>query len=353
MQYTQEELLHRLKTNAIVRRNGIEKIDKGIPFYENKKGMDPRVKQLMLDEENTKLKKPIELADLEEIRSNGGFKNTDLSQGIRTENRNIFQEDSTLRVRVYNRGEEKKPAIVYYHGGGFFEGDMDVVENPCKLLAQETGAVVISVEYRLAPEFPYAAGLTDCLEAVRYVYDFADELSIDREAIGLVGDSVGGNLALGVNHLSTDEPWSIAYLGLLYPVVDLSDFSGEKWNMAAYDFSEDEALIRRELINMRQSLFFIQSLYLNDLEQAMSPLVSPVLSEVKQNIPPVTIITAEFDYLKIQGTDFVRQIADAAVPVRHIEYRGMDHAFIEKLGYYPQAADAIAEVSRHFKETIY
>lgn len=352
MQYTQEELVQRLKTNAVVYSNGLEKIEKGIPFQEGKKGLDPRVKQLILDEESTKLKKPIELADLEEIRSSGGFKNDDLSRGIRVEHKNIFQEDSTLRVRLYNRGEEKKPAIIYYHGGGFFEGDMDVVENPCKLLAQETGAVVISVEYRLAPEFPYAAGLTNCLEAVRYVYEFADELSIDRDTIALVGDSVGGNLALGVNHLSSGEPWTISYLGLLYPLVDLSDFSGEKWNTSAYDFSEDEALIRRELINMRQSLFFIQSLYLNDLEQAMSPLVSPVLSEVKQNIPPVTIVTAEFDYLKIQGAEFARQMADASVPVRHIEYKGMDHAFVEKLGWYPQAADAITEISRHFKENI-
>ncbi len=107
MQYTQEELVQRLKTNAVVYSNGLEKIEKGIPFQEGKKGLDPRVKQLILDEESTKLKKPIELADLEEIRSSGGFKNDDLSRGIRVEHKNIFQEDSTLRVRLYNRGEEK------------------------------------------------------------------------------------------------------------------------------------------------------------------------------------------------------------------------------------------------------
>lgn len=226
------------------------------------------------------------------------------------------------------------------------------MENICKFLAQEANSVVVGVEYRLAPEHPYQDGLNDCFETARYIYENPEEFQIDVDQMGIVGDSVGGNLALGVQQLSLEAPWEFRYLGMLCPLVDLSDVSRNSWNIKHYDMSKDHELIRQELVTMKDSLSFIQTLYLTNLEDVFLPLVSPLLRHDETKMPPLTMITAEFDFLRIQGEEFSAQLLEAGVPVRHFKYKGMDHAFVRKLGYYPQAADAVKEVSRHFLEVL-
>lgn len=353
MDYSQEELTARLNKNATHSTKGKLSItNKEIPYEEGSRGLDPRVRHFLTNEADPNVRRPLEMDDLEITRSRVEVKNEDLSGGIQTETVSFSFADHEVSLGIYNRTQEKKPVIIYLHGGGFFERDVDVMQNICKLLAQEANAVVVGVEYRLAPEHPYHEGLDDCLETVRYIYENAEKFNVDTERIGLVGDSVGGNFALGVHHLSKEEDWEISYIGLLCPLVDLSDVSRNAWDLKQYDTVKDFDLIRQELVSMKESLIFIQSLYLTDLEDVQRPLVSPLLREVKSSLPPITLVTAEFDFLRIQGEEFSAQLVDAGVPVRHIEYKGMDHAFVRKLGYYPQAADAIKEISRHFLEEL-
>jgi acetyl esterase len=353
MNYTHEELTERLKAKIMHSKKGkLNIINKGIPFEEEKRGLDPRVRKFLAEEADPKTRRPLEMDDLETTRNRTEVRSKDLSSGIRSEKTDIILPDRQIPLGIYNRTIEKKPVLVYLHGGGFFERDVDVMKNMCRLLAQEADAVVVGVEYRLAPEHPYQDGLNDCFEAVRYIYENAEKFNVDAEKIGIVGDSVGGNLALGVHHLSIDRPWTISYIGLLCPLVDLSDVSRETWNIKHYDTAKDYELIRQELITMRESLIFIQTLYLNNLEDVLLPLVSPLLRRDKTGLPPITLITAEFDFLRIQGEEFSNQLLEAGVPVRHFEYKGMDHAFVRKLGYYPQAADTIKEVSSHFSQVL-
>lgn len=350
--YTHEELTARLSGNGKEKKkDNVATVQKGIPFSEAELGLDPRVKDF-LKQVNPSIRRPMETKDLEEIRSQKKIENIDMSHNIKAEIEYLYLEDHTLKLRVYNRTNTSKPALIYYHGGGFFDRDEEVIENVCKFLAETSNTVVIAVEYRLAPEYPYQDGLDDCLETVRHVYEFPERFRINSSQIGLVGDSVGGNLALGVQHLSRKEEWRINYIGLFCPLVDLSDISRNSWNIEHYSMAEDEELIRTELIAMKESLYFIQTLYLENLKDVLIPLVSPLLRENKGKMPPVFITTAEFDFLRLQGEQFTSQLMDRGLSVRHIEYKGMAHAFVRKLGYYPQAYDAIIELSAHFNETL-
>lgn len=353
MNHNHEELVHRLKIKASHLKEGsAELVKKNIPFSEKKEGLDLRVKQFLEQEPDPGLRRPMTHDDLEIIRSRKEKDNYDLSSGVSTETKLVSLEGRDLELKVYNRSENTKPVLIYFHGGGFFERDERVMDNICKLLAEKAEAVVVAVEYRLAPEHKYAEGLNDCFDSVRYVCDNRSEFGADTGEVGLVGDSVGGNLALGVYHLSHGEPWGICYISLLCPLLDLSDVSGGSRKMEQYNPGEDRELVRQELVTMRESLSFIQSLYVTDLEELDQPLVSPLRSDKKVEYPPMTIVTAEFDFLRMQGEEFTRNLQEQKSPIRYIEYKGMVHTFLKKLGYYPQAADAVRETAVHFREVI-
>ncbi|MDX6153701.1 alpha/beta hydrolase [Marinococcus sp. PL1-022] len=353
MNDSHEELVHRLKEKlSLVKEGSAELVSKNIPFFEKEEGLDPRVKQFLEQETDPVLRRPMSHDDLEIIRSRKEKESRDLSSNIRMETKLISLEGRDLELKVYNRSKNTKPMLVYFHGGGFFERDERVMDNTCKLLAEKAEAVVVAVEYRLAPEHKYAEGLNDCFDSVRYVCDNRDEFGADTGRVGLVGDSVGGNLALGVYHLSREKSWNICYMSLLCPLLDLSDVSGGTRKMEQYDPGRDKELVRQELVTMRESLSFIQSLYVTDLEELDQPLVSPLRSKESITYPPMTVITAEFDFLRTQGEEFMRKLQQQESPVRYIEYKGMVHTFLKKLGYYPQAADAIRETAVHFREVL-
>ncbi|CAM3877139.1 alpha/beta hydrolase [Alkalicoccus chagannorensis] len=353
MNDTHDNLISRVKHRSHLHpEDGLQIIQKVFPENEVQGGLDPRVKALLESREGPASRRPMEMNDLQEVRNSTECNNEDISSNVRIEYKTIHLPDRKLNIRIYNRTKEEKPGIVFYHGGGFFDQDTLVMENLCKYMAQEADAVAVAVEYRLAPEHPYRAGLHDCLEGLRYVYEFASELGINAKQIGLIGDSVGGNLALGVHHLSKEEPWDISHIGLLCPLLDLSDFSRKAWSIEDYDLRMQPELIREELIAMRESVYFIQSLYLENLGDVFLSLVSPLLRENKKEFPPITMIAAEFDFLRIQAEEFSEELQQANVPLRHVEYQGMEHAFVRKLGHYPQAEDAVKEIVKDFWRVI-
>lgn len=353
MDYNHEELVHRIKEKTIlVQKGSAEIITKRVPFLEDEEGLDPRMKKFLKKESDRGLRRPMTSQDLEIIRSRNEIDSHDLSSGVRTESRLVSLENRDAELTIYNRSENTKPLLVYFHGGGFFERDEKVMNNVCKLLAEKAEAVVVAVAYRLAPENKYAEGLNDCFETVRYVSDNRTEFGADTGRVGLVGDSVGGNLALGVYHMSREDPWNIIYMSLLCPLLDLSDVSGGSRKMEQYYPGADKELVRQELVTMRESLSFIQSLYVTDLEELDLPLVSPLQSIEEFAYPPMMIATAEFDFLRTQGEEFVRKLQEKESPVRYMEYKGMGHTFLKKLGHYPQAADVIQETANHFREVL-
>jgi acetyl esterase/lipase/5'-deoxynucleotidase YfbR-like HD superfamily hydrolase len=310
---------------------------------------DPRVLQLWLDGAKRPPSPPPQ--GLAEIRAGMGWPNLDLSTGVTTEASTLAGRHGPLGVRISqpqagSRG--LRPAVVYFHGGGFIGGSMKTVDNPCRLLAERAGAVVFNLDYRLAPEHPFPGPLEDCWDAVKAVYDRAAEFGIDPQRIAVAGDSAGGNLAAGCSLLSAREGLGrIAAQLLIYPVVDLrAEAAGHlAWSEAHYEVNAWPEFVWPAIRGLKGAAPFFNDNYLAGGD-ASDPLASPLVVPDYGAFPPTLVLTAEFDYLRVEGEEFAQRLAAAGVATRAVRYRGMDHAFFDKLGLFPQAADAVEEMAR-------
>jgi acetyl esterase/lipase len=320
---------------------------KPIPGSDRKGDLDPRVLEVLAGRKTASLFQAT--LDIEAVRASMGWPNTDVgSGGIRSEERSIPGSGGPIPVRIYSpRKSGRMPAVVFFHGGGFIGGSLKTVENPCKALAEKAGALVVSVDYRLAPEFPYPAGLSDCFDAVTWVYGEARELNIEKKRIAVAGDSAGGNFAAACAIMDRDRRTGmIALQALIYPTVDLVCRPREDyvWDLSEYDIRDHRELIEGMLLAMRRDVEFLRSAYLRGRDPA-DPLVSPLYLADAAGLPPTLILTAEYDALRLEAEAFARKLTKASVRTRLIRYCGMDHAFLDKIGLYPQAEDCVEEIA--------
>ena len=324
---------------------------KDIPDSNQKGVLDPRVYKERLKPK----KKYVDATNytfhgiaIGEMRLGMGWPNIDISTGIKTEIKEIDLGDRKIGIRIYSPKECKKDrkCLIFIHGGGFYGGNVDVVENPCKAIAEKSQSVVISINYRLAPEYPYPYGLNDCFDVLKYVYSNAHEFNINKYKIGISGDSAGGNIAavcsIRDRELGTDM---IKYVALLYPVVTLSNKEDMyyKWNIEKYEISREKELIEGIATGLKNVMGVINKLYLQGNVSDEHYEVSPLLYNL-DNLPRTLVVTAEYDFLRVQGEAYFSKLVDSGVEARGIRYRGMDHAFLDKCGYYPQAEDCINEI---------
>jgi acetyl esterase len=252
------------------------------------------------------------------------------------ENLLIPGPDGEIPIRVYSPATPApRPALVYFHGGGWVVCDLDTHDVPCSAIARRAGAVVVSVDYRLAPEHKFPAAVTDSYAATVWVAANADRLGIDPRRISVGGDSAGGNLAAVVSLKSRDEKGpAIALQALVYPVTDLSSF-----NTGSYrEFAEGYQLTKVEMEWFRDN-------YLSSAEDGRHPHASPLLARDLQGLPPALIITAECDPLRDEGEAYAKRLEDAGVPVTCTRYAGMIHPFFSLTAVIPQAFDAIQQVA--------
>lgn len=327
---------------------------KPIPGTNEKGILDPRVV-----EQRLKPKKDPDIIDstmfedieIGRIRQGMGFDNLDIT----TEEINIEdQMMNGVRVRLYRPDPVKdlRPAFIFIHGGGFYGGDLKVVENPCKAIAEKANAIVISVDYTLAPEGPYPQGLNDCDSVVEYVYENAIALGIDSTNISISGDSAGGNLAAGCVLRDIQKGrHAIQYMALLYPVVLLSEekVADYEWSLEQYDIKDGNALVVRAIHSIKNCMPLINRLYVQGSTPLEHPELSPLLVEDLSQFPKTLVVTAEYDFLRIQGEAYAKRLAEAGVEVRLVRYQGMDHAFVDKCGVYPQAEDCLNEIVQDLK----
>ena len=202
-------------------------------------------------------------------------------------------EDRTLpggrRVRVYTPpGSGSKGALVYFHGGGWVLGSPETIEAPCRRLANASGCVVISVDYRRAPEHHFPTPAEDCYAATRYVAEHADGFGINPRRIAVGGDSAGGNLAAAVTLMARDRGGpSLAFQLLVYPVTDYS-FDSPSYHSFGHGYTLTEAAMR---------WFWAQ--YLARPEDGRNPLASPLPdSRPAWGCRRLLVLTAEFDRLR-------------------------------------------------------
>ncbi|MCC5892933.1 alpha/beta hydrolase [Exiguobacterium sp.] len=353
MHNSYQQLVNKLRTSRKVENiNGVETITKPIPDTDVTGDLDPRVLAVIRSYAPSSEPPTFDLAG---ARASMGWPNADVTTTeITTEEMTIPSETSKIPVRLYRPAStETLPVILFFHGGGFFGGTLDTVENPCKLLAEKANALVVSVDYRLAPEHPFPEGLNDCFAAIEWVYTQAEELNIDRHRIAVAGDSAGGNLATACCLMDRAQGTNwITFQALIYPVVNLGSIPTDdyEWDIGQYEIGHNHELIRGVVTALADAEGFFNELYLQGKADVTDPLVSPLFAEDVKGLPPALVITAEYDYLRLEGEAYARKLARDGVKTRWIQYQGMDHAFMDKLGDYPQAEDCMTEIANGLKE---
>jgi acetyl esterase len=252
------------------------------------------------------------------------------------ENLRIPGPDCEIPIRIYTPdAPAPRPALVYFHGGGWVVCDLDTHDVVCTAIAHRAGAVVIAVDYRLAPEHKFPAAVTDSYAATAWVASNAKKLGIDPKRISVGGDSAGGNLAAVVSLKSRDQDGpAIELQVMVYPVTDLSSFATPSYQ----EFGENHYLTKSEMEWFRDH-------YLRSMEDARDPHASPLLTLDLSGLPPALIITAECDPLRDEGEAYAKRLANDGVAVTYTCYPGMIHPFFSLSGAIPQAFDAIQQVA--------
>jgi acetyl esterase len=241
-----------------------------------------------------------------------------------------------IPVRLYRppQARGRGPAVLFYHGGGGVVGGIADYDALCRVIADDTGYVVLSVDYRLAPEHRFPAGLEDALAAYRWVRAHAADLDVDPTRTAVAGDSMGGNLAAVVCQQARDRGLPVPALQvLLYPAVDCT-FSCPSHETFAHGYLLTGALIR----------WFIAH-YLPDDDHRWDVRASPLFAVRLSGLPPALVVTAGFDPLCDEGRLYAERLERAGVAVRHRCEPGLIHGFVTMTGVIAEARRAVARMN--------
>lgn len=273
----------------------------------------------------------------------GIFRKSDTPIG-KVEDRQIAGPGGKLGVRIYtpvSTSSSVLSGLVFFHGGGFVLGDLDTHDDLCRVLCNESGFRIVSVDYRLAPEHPFPAAVDDCYAATHWVSANAPALGIDPKKLAVGGDSAGGNLAAVVSQLARGGGPELAFQLLIYPVAQLGapDTPSMRENAKGY-FLEKEGMD------------WFTRLYAPDKEHRSDPRLSPLRCTDLSRLPPAYLITAGFDPLRDEGKAYADALDKAGVPVTHVNYPGMVHGFFSMRGFIPKAREAIAAAAAAMREGV-
>ena len=245
-----------------------------------------------------------------------------------------------IPVRVYTPvAGSGLPGLIYFRGGGFVIGSLDSSDRTCRDLAHLSGRVVVSVDYRLAPEHPFPAAVDDAHAAAKYVVEHASEFGIDAGQVAIGGESAGANLATvaALRSLRSGGP-ALAFQLLVYPLVDFADDSPSMREFADGHFITSDVLL------------YFERHYLGHVQNRQHPDASPLTADLR-GLPPAFVITAECDPLRDQGEAYARKLAQAGVPVTTKRYDGMIHPFVSLAGIVDGGRAALTDAAAALKES--
>ena len=252
----------------------------------------------------------------------------------------VDSPEGPIPIRIYKPSgpEIIRPALVWFHGGGFVLGCMDMADGTCRTLAEESGASVISVDYRMAPEHGLSAARQDCLEVVRWVAEHGSEIGVDPKRIAVGGDSAGGNLAAGVAQQCAKDGFQLQLQVLVYPATDLSiDYKGGQ-NTQGYMLTYD-------------SMQWLQSHISDDLS-VKDPSVSPMMENDLRGVAPAVVVTAGFDPVRDDGLAYAERLSKSGVSVKSFHYPGQIHGFLTFDLVLPAGGDALRQIGQTLNSTL-
>ncbi|WP_041658819.1 alpha/beta hydrolase [Acaryochloris marina] len=230
------------------------------------------------------------------------------------------------------------PCVVFFHGGGWVTGNLGTHDAFCRQIAYQSGALVLSVAYRLAPEFPYPTPLEDCYDATQWAAQNADALGADPRQLMVMGDSAGGNLAAAVCLMARDlEGPNLQKQILLYPALDGT------LNHPSMDQYADAPVLKKTAMEI-----FINQ-YANSPADIQSPYFSPLLAETLNHLPSALVITAAYDPLRDEGQAYAQRLQQAGVPTQVTDYPGMVHGFLSFPRFCSGAKLAWAEITQYLQ----
>jgi len=258
----------------------------------------------------------------------------------RIENRTVPGPTGEIPVRIYTPvGTAPFPVLVYFHGGGWVIGNLDTHDGICRSLANRVGCLVVSVDYRLAPEHRFPAAPEDCYAATRWLAEHAGSLGGDKGRIAVGGDSAGGNLAAVVALMARDRGGpKLAFQLLVYPATD-TDFETRSYR----ENSEGYFLTRADMV-------WFWNHYAPRDEDRRNPYAAPLRAASLRGLPPALVITAEFDPLCDDGNAYAARLREDGVPVRLSQQDGLIHGFFQMGAVIDRGRASVDEASRALKD---
>ncbi len=246
-------------------------------------------------------------------------------------------EGHALAARLYRPARTGTlPLVVFYHGGGFVTGDLYTHDEACRVLCQASGCAVLSVAYRLAPEFPAPMAVQDGLAALQWAYAHAAELQADPDRLVVAGDSAGGNLAAVVAQQARDLPCRPCVQLLIYPVVDVGG-------------SYPSHQLYSDGLFLSQSDMDFATLHYVGQSDRHDPRISPLRGNL-QNLSPALVVTAALDVLRDEGELYAQRLRDADVPVQHLRVDRMPHGFINMTPINRAALQATQDLGQRLRD---
>ena len=248
-----------------------------------------------------------------------------------------------IPARVYSASAATTPlpAVVYFHGGGWVQGDLETHHGLCARLAKHAGVLVVAVDYRLAPEHKFPAAVDDCLAAYRWARAKGRDVGADPARVAVAGDSAGGNLSATVSQLAESEGSPVPTCQvLIYPAVDFS-----------LDTASHREMVEGHVIPRERVVWYMQQYLRNDADKT-DRRASPLRASSLKGQPPALIVTAGFDPLRDEGRAYGDRLREAGVDVVYREYPGQIHAFVSLTKAIPQGMAATLEVAEYLRRRL-
>ncbi len=234
---------------------------------------------------------------------------------VSSEDRYIPCAAGSRRARVYKPASRGGGALLWFHGGGFVIGSIESHDGVCRKLAERAGILVVSLDYRLAPEHPFPAGVNDAAAATRWLIEHASSLGVDPRKVAVGGDSAGGNLSAATAIALRADPIPPAFQLLVYPAIDLTRAE------------PSHRMFREGYLLTEASMSWFIERYVESTASYTNPKASPIFEPDLTGLAPSLVITAGFDPLRDEGRKYATRLRAAGCRVEHVEEPGMIHGY--------------------------